>query len=455
MSVGNGTTVYAVTPPYGVTIAIAHGTRVGTSAQALTRAFQYQVTPLNVHVVHRYTRSPGSVAYATWDCSVAVWVPVAVTTTEATPPWNGWFTWIVHVTVTVGSTPVATTGPPVATPNWVAVASFVASPHVVPVATWNACAGVAIASGAARDAQRTIVRSLIPVLRRRRGDPSVPPRLRGMTAALALLASIVWGVADFLGGSFSRRLHTAYVMLWSACGALVAIALLLALGAWRTPGAYLWWGIGASVFGTVGVAFFYRALAIGTMSVVAPIAGTALVVPVVAGLLGGERPSLLQLLGIALATVGVVLASGPELRGIGDQRLAVFYACGAAVGFGGALALMPHAGSSRWGMTTLAVNATGFAAVLAYVLTRRPPGPVLPRRDVPGVVGIGLLNVAAVGLYSYASGRGLVAVVAVLASLYSVVTVLLAQVVYGERLRGVQLGGVLVAFGGVVCLAAG
>jgi drug/metabolite transporter (DMT)-like permease len=276
-----------------------------------------------------------------------------------------------------------------------------------------------------------------------------------MAAALALLASIVWGAADFLGGAYSRRLHTAYVVLWSGCAGLAACAVLLALGGWHRPGAYLWWGVAASVVGTAAVAFFYRALAIGTMSVVAPIAGTGLVVPVVAGLVRGERPSALQLGGIALAGLGVVLASGPELRGLGDQRLAVLYAGLAAAGFGGTLALIPRAGEARWAMTSTAVVVTGIAGTACYVLARPPPGPRLPRSDAAGVLAIGVLNVAAISLYAYAAGRGLVAVVAVLASLYPVVTVVLAQVVYGERLRGVQLGGVLVAFAGVLCLAAG
>jgi drug/metabolite transporter (DMT)-like permease len=276
-----------------------------------------------------------------------------------------------------------------------------------------------------------------------------------MAAALALLASLIWGLADFLGGAYSRRLHTAYVMLWSSAAGVLGIAAVLALGGWRPPGAYLWWGVGASLFGTLGGALFYRALAVGTMSVVAPIAGTGLVFPVVGGLLRGERPSALQLAGIVLAAVGVVLASGPELRGAGDQRRAVLYAVLAAGGFGGALTLIPHGGEGRWAMTTAALMATSLLGTVAYVLARSPPTPRLPRTDAAGVVGIGLLNVAALGLYAYASTRGLVAVVAVLASLYSVVTVVLAQIVYGERLRGVQLGGVVVAFGGVVCLAAG
>jgi drug/metabolite transporter (DMT)-like permease len=127
----------------------------------------------------------------------------------------------------------------------------------------------------------------------------------------------------------------------------------------------------------------------------------------------------------------------------------------AAGGFGGSLALVPRAGEGRWAMTATAVTATAIAGLVLYVLARPPPGPALPRTDAAGVVAIGVLNVAAISLYAYASSLGLVAVVAVLASLYPVVTVVLAQAVYGERLPGVQLGGVLVAFGGVVCLAAG
>jgi drug/metabolite transporter (DMT)-like permease len=274
-------------------------------------------------------------------------------------------------------------------------------------------------------------------------------------AFLALVASVVWGVADFLGGAYSRRLPTALVMLWSQMAGLVAIGVVLAIGGWRAPGPYLWWGVGASAFGTLAGAFFYRALALGTMSVVAPIAGTGLVVPVVVGLVRGERPSALAVAGIVLAALGVVLASGPELRGVGVQRTSVGYAVLAACGFGGALALIPRAGPDRWAMTTATLTAFSFVATLAYVAVARPRPPDRVARDVPGVLAIGALNVCALGLYAYASTRGLVAVVGVLASLYPVVTVVLAQTIYAERLRGIQLAGVLAAFGGVVCLAAG
>ncbi|MDQ1713300.1 MAG: hypothetical protein QOE45_2750 [Frankiaceae bacterium] len=277
-----------------------------------------------------------------------------------------------------------------------------------------------------------------------------------MPAFLALVASVAWGLADFLGGAYSRRLPTALVMVWSQAAGLVGIGLVLVLGGWRPPGPYLWWGVGASAFGTLAGAFFYRALALGTMSVVAPIAGTGLVLPVVVGVVRGERPSAVAVAGIMLAAAGVVLASGPELRGVGVQRTSVAYAVLAACGFGGALALIPRAGPDRWAMTTAALTAFSFVATLLFVLVTRPrPPPRSSPRDAGGVLAIGVLNVVALGLYAYASTRGLVAIVGVLASLYPVVTVVLAQAVYAERLRGIQLAGVVAAFGGVVCLAAG
>ena len=276
-----------------------------------------------------------------------------------------------------------------------------------------------------------------------------------MPALLALLAAVSWGLADFLGGALSRRMPTALVMLWSQVAGLFCIGVVLALGGWEPPGAYLGWGVGAGVAGLLGTAFFYRALALGTMSIVAPIAGTGLVVPVLAGLLSGERPSTLALAGIALAALGVILASGPELKGEGVQRTSVVYAIGAAFGFGIALALVPQGGEDRWAMTTATLTLVAFVMTLSYVLARPPNAPGFAASDPAPVLAIGVLHVAALALYAVSATRGLVAVVSVLASLYPVVTVVLAQAVFRERLRGIQLGGVAAAFAGVVCLAAG
>lgn len=276
-----------------------------------------------------------------------------------------------------------------------------------------------------------------------------------MPALLALLSAVSWGLADFLGGAASRRMPTSLVMLWSQATGLVAIGLVLLAGQWHAPGAYLWWGAAAGAASVAATACFYRALADGTMSVVAPIAGTGLVIPVVAGLVSGERPAAAQVAGIVLAAAGVVLASGPELRGAeGVRRRSVLYAVLAAAGFGAALALIPHGGDERWAMTTAALGVVSVTSTFAWVLARPPDALGFAGGDPTPVVAIGVLNAAALSLYAVSSGRGLVSVVSVLASLYPVVTVVLAQVVFHERLRGVQLAGVAAAFAGVVLLAA-
>src|SRR3954447_6523742 len=136
-----------------------------------------------------------------------------------------------------------------------------------------------------------------------------------MTTSLALLASLLWGTADFLGGTAARRLPALGVVLVSQAFALVGmLAVATAVGAWGDDPGYIGWALAAAVVGLVALTAFYAALADGTMGVVAPIAGLGVVVPVVVGIAQGDRPTAWQGVGVALAFIGVVLASGPELR---------------------------------------------------------------------------------------------------------------------------------------------
>src|SRR3954447_26563509 len=177
--------------------------------------------------------------------------------------------------------------------------------------------------------------------------------------ALALLSSVCWGTADFLGGLTSKRVPVAAVLLLSQ-GPMVLPLLVWALAAGDAPTTHgLLLGALAGVAGAVALTAFYRGLSIGTMSIVAPISGAGAIVPVVAGVIGGggaivpvvagviggERPSALQAAGITAAIVGVVLASREEDTGEGaaDARQAVLLALVAAVGFGAFLALMDPA----------------------------------------------------------------------------------------------------------------
>lgn len=290
--------------------------------------------------------------------------------------------------------------------------------------------------------------------------------MSGVAALTALLASLLWGTSDFLGGSAARRLPVASVLGVSQLVALLSLVpLAAAVGAFDEPRAYVLPGVFAGLAGTVALGAFYRALATGTMGVVAPIAALGVAVPIALGLLDGERPGALKLVGMAVAVVGVVLASGPELSGRGrGGALPLILAAVAALGFGAVLALVAAGSGGEQGtvgavvMTLLTMRLASVLALTALLLMLvRTRGAELGvrRGDLPLLVTIGVFDVAANGAFALASQSDLVSVVAVLASLYPVVTVLFARRFHAERLGGVQLGGITLALTGVVVLAGG
>lgn len=278
-----------------------------------------------------------------------------------------------------------------------------------------------------------------------------------MTVALALCASLLWGGADFLGGTAARRLPATGVVLISQAAALLGVLVVaVATGAFGAPIGYLAWAIAAAVVGVVALTGFYAALAEGTMGVVAPIAALGVIVPVIVGIAQGDRPTAWQGLGVALAVIGVVLASGPELRGeqaTGGARPLVLAAV-AAVGFGLVTVFLSHGARSSTTMTLLVMRLTSVAVLGALALA----GTVqveATARDLPLLAAIGAGDLLANAALAVASTRGLLSVVAVLSSLYPAVTVLLARAVHEERLGRVQTVGVTAALVGVVVIASG
>jgi drug/metabolite transporter (DMT)-like permease len=279
--------------------------------------------------------------------------------------------------------------------------------------------------------------------------------------ALALLSSLLWGTADFLGGTASRRLGPLRVVLLSQAVALVGLvplALLLGPDVEARPVVA---GIVAGVIGPGALFAFYRALALGTMGVVAPIAALGVVVPVGAGLLAGEDPSAGQLAGIALAVAGVVLASGPELRGEGRGGSGpLVLALLAAVGFGVVFVLLAEggedAGTAQVVLVLLTMRLTSVLLLGGLLLARGGMRAIAaPRAEVPVLAVIGAFDVGANGTFAVASQSDLVSVVAVLASLYPAITALLAWRLHQERLGRIELAGVGAALAGVVLLSAG
>jgi uncharacterized membrane protein len=213
-------------------------------------------------------------------------------------------------------------------------------------------------------------------------------------------------------------------------------------------------GLVAGVGGGVGLAAFYKALSLGTMSVVSPIAACSALVPFVVSLATGERPARFAVVGAIVALAGAVLASVEERAASGDRSRAIVLAVAAA----GALGLFVYflGLGSRQGdaLSTLFGARVGSLAVLAALGLSAGASLRVPRASVLVVAAVGLADVAANALFAFASTHGLLALVSVLGSLYPIVTVLLAHVLLGERLTRTQQGGIGLALVGVAAIAA-
>jgi drug/metabolite transporter (DMT)-like permease len=210
------------------------------------------------------------------------------------------------------------------------------------------------------------------------------------------------------------------------------------------------------VAGTIGIAAFYRGLAVGAMGIVAPISGLAAAIPVVVGVAGGERPSALQLAGIALALAGVGLASREQPAAGAGGRVAggVGLALVAALGFGGFFVCIDQASDADAAWAILTAKSVAVAIVAGATVVIRPtfaPGP----SDLRDLVAIGVFDMAGQMLYALATTEGLLSVVAVLASLYPVTTIVLARVVLGERVAALQRAGAVAALAGVALITGG
>ena len=274
---------------------------------------------------------------------------------------------------------------------------------------------------------------------------------------LALSASLVWGFADFGAGAAARRLPVFVVAAVSQTAGLVVVAAVVLASAHATPSRRQFaWAAFAGVVGVIGLSFFYRALAMGTMGIIGPITATAAIVPVAYGLGRGERPSTMQGVGVGLAVLGVIAASlEPAPEGRGRQiGTGVGFALAAAFAFGWSLVGLSRAapGGVAWATLTMRMAAVPIGVVLALTLKRQAPA--MPRGWLL-LIAVGIADVGATLLYAAASTKGLLSVVGVLSSLYPIVIVVLARVLLAERVARPQLAGVAVALAGVALISAG
>ena len=281
-----------------------------------------------------------------------------------------------------------------------------------------------------------------------------------MTAvALSLAAAITWGISDFAAGLKSRRLPVAVVLLWVECVGLLAGLTAIIVTAEPLPDARtLVYSAIAGTCGLAGLAAFYRGLAIGKMSVVAPISAAGVTLPVVVGIASGDELGMVVACGLAVTFAGVLLASREQphddraVRKAGRQ--ATLLALAAALGFGGYFTFGDVAadGSILWLLT---FGRLPLLPLIFLVVRRQGHAMVPPRVDRLPLVAIGLVDLTATGLYGLANTHGALAIVAVVGSLYPDVTILLARMVLHERMLRLQAVGVGAALVGIAMVSAG
>jgi drug/metabolite transporter (DMT)-like permease len=276
-----------------------------------------------------------------------------------------------------------------------------------------------------------------------------------LAALLALSAAVAYGVGDFLGGVAARRVPPSAVVLWSHIVGLSMLLTVAPLVGGDLTARSLTIGAGAGLLGGAGVALFYRGLAVGTMSVVAPVAALlSAAVPVVAGLGSGERPSAAALGGIALALGAVVLISreAPHLAPSTRRGQALALAVAAGLGFGLFFVAIDAAGDGA-GIWSLVGARVASVSLFVGLGAAKVTSAAVPRGALGAAIGCGLLDAGANVLYLLALDHGLLSVVSVLTALYPAGTVLLARYVLGERLSPVQRAGLGIAGAAAVLIA--
>lgn len=277
---------------------------------------------------------------------------------------------------------------------------------------------------------------------------------------MAALSGLVWGTGDFAGGKASQKAPALNTVVLSKAASLPLLGLYLMLVPGTLRAATFGWGLVAGVCGVLGMIIFYRALAGGAMAVVAPISAvTSALVPLVVGLLTERMPGPLALVGAVCAIVAIALVSlAPSREGASINARLVLMALASGSGFGLFFVFLNKAGDAAGGHAGLwPVLGAHTASLLlggALMLRRRPPS-ILPRGATAAwTVGAGVLDMTANVLYLVAVQRGLLSIVAPVASLYPVTTVLLAMLIDRERMRPIQLAGLGLAATALVLVAA-
>jgi drug/metabolite transporter (DMT)-like permease len=275
---------------------------------------------------------------------------------------------------------------------------------------------------------------------------------------VGLLAAACFGSGDFLGGRASRDASSVVVLFVAQLCAVVGAVVLVLVFSGDAIGRDIAFGAVAGLVNAIGLGLLYRGLAIGRMGIVAPIAAVVgAIIPVAWGLLTGERPGAVVIVGVLVAVAaGALISREEDEPTTGNVSAAVVTAFAAGVGFGTSFVLFAETGedSGLWPVLAARVLAVlGVAAAIAVVARRGPvriaPGP----RRLAAVAG--LCDVGATALLIVAIRNDLAVVVAPIAALGPGFTVLWAWTVLREPISRPQIAGLGLALVGLALIAAG
>jgi drug/metabolite transporter (DMT)-like permease len=275
-----------------------------------------------------------------------------------------------------------------------------------------------------------------------------------LAAVFALGSSVSWGLGDFLGGVKSRTLHPLAIMGVSQPIGLALLGVVVAARATAPPGPGVAWAVLAAVFGTVGLTAFYRGMAVGAISIVAPIAGAGAVIPVVVGVATGDRPSILQGIGFAAAICGVILSSWERRPTQARWAAGAGFGVVSMLAFGFYFVFLHMASHDDFLWPAFLFRVVSTSLVWATLLVLRPGVRGVGRAWLTLLL-IGCFDTGGNTFYAAASSYGSVSVTSVLASLYPVVAVLLARYRLHERVHRLQELGIALSIGGVILVSAG
>jgi drug/metabolite transporter (DMT)-like permease len=274
---------------------------------------------------------------------------------------------------------------------------------------------------------------------------------------LAALSAIVWGTGDYCGGRAARGASALPVTVLSQLAGLPVLAVSVVLVGGAPTARALGWGAVGGAAGFLGLVLLYKGLSEGSMMIFAPVSAvTSAIVPMGVGLVLGDRPGLLPLVGacVAIVAIGLVSASGATAAEgtarIGLRPIGLALASGALFGIFYSLIGKAGAGAGMWPLVGVRVASVSIGLL---VLARTGTSLRLPRRAARWSLVAGPFDLLANVLYLVAAGRGLLSLVAPVGSMYPVSTALLAFLIDRERVRPAQLAGLGLAATALVLVA--